>query len=108
MASSVNPDPVPPAASRFSIGSRLSGLVSKRRVQRTQDVTRLAFSLTATIGVAAIAVVVCIWRPDALAALTLIPAWCWLVAGLLSSIPAWRIRDRRIACALTVLWIAFA
>lgn len=54
------------------------------------------------------AAVSCIWRPDALAALTLIPAWCWLVAGLVSTLPAWRLRHRRVAGTLVVLWIAFA
>jgi len=54
------------------------------------------------------AVAACIWRPDAISALTLIPAWCLLFAGVIALAPAWRVRRRRAACLLTVLWLAFA
>jgi endonuclease/exonuclease/phosphatase (EEP) superfamily protein YafD len=43
-----------------------------------------------------------------LAAATLIPAWCWLLAGLLSTILLWRLRHRRLAYTLLVLWAVFA
>lgn len=69
---------------------------------------RLAIACFAAIGVGLGAVAACIWRPDVLAALTLIPAWCWLLAGLISTAPAWRTRKRRMACALTILWFVFA
>ncbi|HEY3964171.1 MAG TPA: endonuclease/exonuclease/phosphatase family protein [Planctomycetaceae bacterium] len=62
----------------------------------------------ATIGIGSGALAACLSRPDALAALTLIPAWCWPLAGVTATIPAWRIRGRRMACAISVLWIAFA
>lgn len=63
----------------------------------------------ATAGLLALtAAVACLWRPDILAALTLIPAWCWLVPGVVSALFAWRTRNNRFACALTVLWIVFA
>jgi endonuclease/exonuclease/phosphatase (EEP) superfamily protein YafD len=55
-----------------------------------------------------VAIVACIWRPDALAALTLIPSWCWLVAGFLTLPFVWRTRQTRLLLVLTGLWIAFA
>ena len=60
------------------------------------------------IGLNAGAATAYILRPDALAALTLIPAWCWFLAGLVSTIPAWRTRNRWMASVLTVLWFGFA
>jgi endonuclease/exonuclease/phosphatase (EEP) superfamily protein YafD len=50
----------------------------------------------------------CIWRPDSCAALTLVPAWCWFLAGLASTIPAWRARSRRTAGGLVLCWLVFA
>lgn len=49
----------------------------------------------------------CIWRPDFLAALTLIPAWYWLICGLLSTGLAWCKSRRRTVGALAGLWIIF-
>jgi endonuclease/exonuclease/phosphatase (EEP) superfamily protein YafD len=55
-----------------------------------------------------VAFVACIWRPDALAALTLVPPWCWLVAGVLSLLVVWRTRQFRLLMVLTGLWFVFA
>ena len=66
---------------------------------------RPAFAILIAVGPAVGAVIACLWRPDVLAALTLIPAWCWLLTGLVATIPAWRMRGRRFACTLTALWI---
>ena len=57
---------------------------------------------------AAGAIVACIWRPDALAALTLIPPWCWLAAGLLSLPFVGRTRQIRLFLVLAGLWVVFA
>lgn len=47
------------------------------------------------------------WQPDVLAALSLIPVWCWLVAGAAAGILARRLRPRGWLAALALLWIAF-
>ena len=75
---------------------------------RSSNFIRLGIAVTATAFLGAAAVIACAWRPDALAALTLIPAWCWPLAGLISTIPIWRIQYRRLVGSLFVLWMAFA
>ena len=54
------------------------------------------------------AVAGCLWRPDALAALTLVPAWCWPLAGVLPLLAAWKLRLRRLAGGLALLCLVFA
>ncbi len=49
-----------------------------------------------------------IWQPDMLAALSLIPTWCWLLAGVAALLLARRLRLRRWLVALAVVWMAFA
>ena len=47
------------------------------------------------------------WQPDALAALSLIPTWCWLVAGLGTFILSRRMRPRGWLFVMAMLWITF-
>ncbi len=47
------------------------------------------------------------WQFDALAALRLIPAWCWLMAGVPALILARRLRPRGWLVILTLLWVLF-
>ena len=46
-------------------------------------------------------------RPDPLAALTVLPHWPWVIPGLLSAMIAGRLRRKRAAVALALLWAAF-
>ncbi|MEX2174141.1 MAG: endonuclease/exonuclease/phosphatase family protein [Pirellulaceae bacterium] len=55
-----------------------------------------------------VAILGCMWRPDQLAALTLVPPWCWLVAGLSATCCVWRARLPRLAVALAACWLFFA
>lgn len=55
-----------------------------------------------------LALAVCVWRPDPLAALTLVPAWCWLAAGVASAFVVWRLEFRRQAAWLLAIWVCFA
>lgn len=48
-----------------------------------------------------------VWQPDALAALSWIPVWCWLIAGTAAGIFARRLRPRRWLVALALSWTAF-
>ncbi len=50
----------------------------------------------------------CVWRPDSLAALTLVPPWCWFVAGLLTLPLLWRAQFKRLVFGLALFWIVFA
>src|SRR5690349_21775126 len=54
------------------------------------------------------ALAACLWRPDWLAALTLVPPWCWLIGGLLTLPLLWRARYKRLALGLAIFWIVFA
>ena len=54
------------------------------------------------IGISATA-----WQPAALAALSLIPAWCWLLAGLATLILARRLRPRAWWIVLAAVWLLF-
>jgi hypothetical protein len=65
-------------------------------------------AVAAALLIVAAAVIAVIVRPGALAALVLIPAWCWLVAGLLSVISLWRTGQRGLASVLIVGWVLFA
>lgn len=47
------------------------------------------------------------WQPDLLAALSLIPAWCWLMAGVLALILARSLRPRRWLVAMALLWLVY-
>lgn len=67
-----------------------------------------AIVVTAAVLTGLVATGACVWRPDPLAALALVPPWCWFVAGLLSIIFVWRIRRPRIAAALAAFWLVFA
>jgi len=48
------------------------------------------------------------WSPDLLAALILIPAWCWLVPGITSIIVAKRVGRRKLVKLLAWFWFLFA
>lgn len=67
-----------------------------------------AIVVAAAILIGLVAILACIWRPDHLAALALVPPWCWLVGGLASTFLVWRIRQTRMAVALAAFWIVFA
>jgi hypothetical protein len=81
------------------------------------EVERLAKSragrLTSAIAIASATsifvptAVACIWRPNAIAALTLIPAWCFLLVGALPTIVTWRMGFRRIAAVFAIHWLMF-
>lgn len=47
------------------------------------------------------------WQLDAFAALSLIPTWCWFIAGVASLILARRLRPRRWLIVMTLLWLLF-
>lgn len=55
-----------------------------------------------------LALIACQWRPDAMAALTLIPAWCWPTVGLLTAIPVVRRRTVRELFLLQLFWVLFS
>ncbi len=78
---------------------------SPRRMWRT---CARASIVSGAILIGLVAIVACIWRPDQLAALTLVPPWCWLVAGLASTLLVWRIGQIQIAVTLVALWMVFA
>jgi len=48
------------------------------------------------------------WSPDILAALILVPAWCWLLAGMGSLAAVLRAEKKRLACLLMLFWGLFA
>jgi hypothetical protein len=54
------------------------------------------------------AIAACLWRPDQLAALTLIGPWCWLLGGLLIAPILWRLGSKRLAASLAIFWLVFA
>jgi hypothetical protein len=60
------------------------------------------------LSVVALACVACVWRPDAAAALTLIPVWCWPAGGLLTALPIARIGARRAFWLLVLFWVGFS
>ncbi len=108
MTSPASPQPEPSVLNQPGPGlNRWSSLFSRRN-RHFSVINRRQFVTTLSLGLGMTASIACMWRPDALAALTLIPAWLWVVAGLVSTIPVWRIFGRRTACAMTVLWIVFA
>ena len=65
------------------------------------------FARTAAILLLSGAFVACVHRPDILAALTLVPAWLWFLPALATVICSWRLKDRRFAFGLVVLWAVF-
>jgi len=54
------------------------------------------------------AVIIDVVRPDLLAALILVPSWCWFLGGMSSAILVWRTGQRCPAIALVILWSVFA
>jgi vancomycin resistance protein VanJ len=82
------------------------GMDQKRPRSRLAAAAR-ALVVGLAILISLIAILACIWRPDALAALTLVPPWCWLVAGLCSILLVWRTRQSRTLAALAGFWIVF-
>src|SRR5690242_597404 len=102
MDSSVNSTPSNSPADSVARTSQVSS--TPRGPESTRRTIACALSLVFGAG----AVLACIWRPDALAALTLIPAWCWVLGGVISTSPAWRTRHRWLVYSLAALWLAFA
>jgi hypothetical protein len=72
----------------------------KRAVQAM--LTVLAWLLVAS------AVATCLWRPDQLAALSLVPPWCWLIGGTVTVLLLWRLGKGRLATGLASFWLVFA
>ncbi len=74
---------------------------------RLGQIGRLLIVAIAIVA-SAVAIVACVWRPDRLAALTLVPAWCWLLVGILSAILVWRVGKTFLSVALASFWLVFA
>ncbi len=93
--------PVPPQSP--SLDASVAASTGDRRKQHWARVWSALSVFLSLIGICAT-----VWQPDVLAALSLIPVWCWLVAGAAAGILARRLRPRRWLVALALLWIAFA
>lgn len=93
MSASPTPLPTTPLASQTRDELR------QRRWARAWWCASLVLLL---IGISATA-----WQPDALAALSLIPVWCWLLAGLGTLILARRLRPRAWWIMLAGMWLLF-
>lgn len=78
------------------------GTLSGRRRQRWAQAWWSFSLLLCLLGFAAIA-----WQPDMLAALRLIPAGCWLLAGSGAFVFARHLRPRRWLVLLALVWTAF-
>jgi endonuclease/exonuclease/phosphatase family metal-dependent hydrolase len=76
-------------------------------ISRHVSIGRILFVAVAMtpIGLAGLS---CIVQPDSLAALTLVPPWFWVLAGLPGLAWAIRTRRRRWAGALALVWLAFS
>ena len=73
----------------------------------TRSSSRVKLALAASAG-ACIAVSACYWwQPDWLAPVTLVPAWCWLVPGLVLVGFGLRVKSRIWCLAVLILWVAF-
>lgn len=68
---------------------------------------RRLLARAAAIFLLSAAYVSCVHRPDILTALTLVPAWLWLLPALATIICIWRLKDRRFAYGLLILWSIF-
>ena len=68
----------------------------------------MEFVCTVAAGSLLLAITACVWRPDAVAALTLAPAWCWLLPGGTSTVALWRVGYRKPAGVLIAAWLVFA
>ena len=51
--------------------------------------------------------VCCVYRPDILTALAIVPTWLWLLPASATVIYSWGLKDRRFAWGLLVLWTVF-
>lgn len=71
---------------------------------------RIAAVLVITVALASVlaAVVACLVRPDPMAALALIPPWCFLVPGAVAAMLVWRLKHPRFGVALLIFWLVFA
>jgi vancomycin resistance protein VanJ len=66
-------------------------------------------SVLAASAVSCAALSACYWRqPDWLAPLTLVPAWCWLVPGLVLTGLGFSRRDQLRSLLVLTLWVGFA
>ena len=56
-----------------------------------------------------LAILVClVTQPDILAAVTLVPPWCWVVVGVVLALLGYQRASRRWSLLAIVLWVAFA
>lgn len=74
---------------------------------RTINSRRLIVTAVAVIPLAAVAIAR-FWSPDILAALILIPAWCWLVPGIASVVVAKWAKRKALAKVLALIWFVYA
>lgn len=102
------PNSILPDPRQSSIGQRLRSWLSRAPRSKAKSARTVFVVLALAAGLVLGAAIACLWRPDALAALTLIPAWWWLVGGFASAVPVWQANYRRLACGLAVLWLLFA
>lgn len=82
--------------------------VAEIQMPAKRGLSQSLIASTVVVVPAVAAAIGCVWRPDILAPLTLIPAWCWLPAGIVSIVTCWRLARRKTAVALSWLWIGFA
>lgn len=71
-----------------------------------QNATRLTLRLI-SISLVVGAFAACVWRPDSLAALTLIPAWFWMIPVPFLLVLSCRIKDQQSAIAQCLVWGVF-
>lgn len=86
--------------------SFVTAVESSPKTVRKQRWARAWWALSVSLGLVAIGSTA--WQPDTFAALTLIPVWCWLVAGVAAAFLARRLRPRRWLVLLALAWTTFA
>lgn len=72
----------------------------------SRNATRFTLRLT-SLSLVVGAFAACVWRPDSLAALTLIPAWFWMISVPFLLVLAYRIQDHQSAIAQFMVWGVF-
>lgn len=80
------------------------GLVSQLPARRRA--ARIALRLISILPVVG-AFVACVWRPDFLAALTLIPAWLWMIPLPFLLVLTWRVKDLKSVIVQCLIWAVF-
>lgn len=91
-------EPLPPSPSSSSVTAS-SGEQRSRRWALSWYVASFLFAVMGFSN--------CVWQPDLLSSLTLIPVWCWPVAGVVAAVLARGLRPRRWIVGLALLWFLF-